>query len=336
MTRQETSIAFQTDKTPAQYRELAQLVNRYAFDVVSVYGDLPYQQSFGPLLLMAPHLERARLGPACVAPSRIPPIDMAGEIALLDHVTQGRAYLGVARGAWLEWHGVREDTPPVRAVRECVEIVKSLLCGEAGGYSGQVYQVAGGVRLPYPVFRPEIPILIGTWGKQLAAVAGELADEVKIGGSANAAMIPVMRDWIAAGEMRAGRAPGGVGIVIGAVTVVDEDGRAAKQRVKRDMAVYLPVVARLDVSVQIDPELLARIENLTRAGKADEATAQISDDLLAKFAFAGTSDEVLAHAQSLYDAGARRVEFGTPHGFESAHGIRLLGERVLPHLQLLR
>ncbi len=35
----ETAIAFQTDKTPAEYRALAELVNRYPFDVVSVYGD---------------------------------------------------------------------------------------------------------------------------------------------------------------------------------------------------------------------------------------------------------------------------------------------------------
>ena len=95
----ETSIAFQTDKTPAEYRALGQLVNRYAFDMVSVYSDLPYQPSFGPLLLMAPYLQRARLGPACVSPSRMSPVDMAGNAALLDHLTDGRAYLGIARGA---------------------------------------------------------------------------------------------------------------------------------------------------------------------------------------------------------------------------------------------
>jgi 5,10-methylenetetrahydromethanopterin reductase len=97
--RREVGIAFQTDKTPAQYRELAQLVNRYGFDVVSVYGDAPFQPSFGPLMLMAPYLERARLGPACVSPSRMSPVDMSGNVALLDHLTSGRAYLGIARGA---------------------------------------------------------------------------------------------------------------------------------------------------------------------------------------------------------------------------------------------
>jgi 5,10-methylenetetrahydromethanopterin reductase len=32
----------------------------------------------------------------------------------------------------------------------------------------------------------------------------------------------------------------------------------------------------------------------------------------------------------LIDAGARRVEFGSPHGLDAEEGVRLLGERVLP------
>ena len=332
---QETSIAFQTNKTPAEYRELAQLVNGYGFDVVSVYGDMPYQPSFGPLLLMAPYLDRARLGPACVAPSRQSPLDMAGDITLLDHLTRGRAYLGVARGAWLEKHGIHELKPPVAAIRECVQCFSDLLAGKSG-FDGSIFHIDPSVRLPYQPFRERVPILIGTWGKHLGAVAGELADEVKIGGSTNPAMIPVMRRYIAEGERKANRAVGSVGIAIGAVTVVDEDSRAAKNSVKRELAVYLPVVAALDTTVQIEQELLTRLAQLVNEHRLDDAAALISDDLLAKFAFAGSPDEVLAHAQMLYDAGARRVEFGTPHGLHPDTGIRLLGARVLPNLKLKR
>jgi len=334
MTRnREISIAFQTDKTPQQYRELAQLVNHYDFDAVSVYGDMPFQPSFGPLLLMAPFLDRARIGPACVSPSRMPPIDMAGDVALLDHLTEGRAYLGIARGTWLGKHGVREIMPPIAAIRESIEIVRKLLCGTGGAYNGAVYQMDETVRLGFPVYRDHVPILVGTWGRKLGAVAGELADEVKLGGCANPAMIPVMRGWIAEGERKAGRTEGSVGVVVGAVTIVDTDSRAAKDMVKRDMALYLPVVAALDTTVQIDPELLARIDKLVSENRRDQAAALISDDLLAKFAFAGTPEEVAEHANRLFEAGASRVEFGTPHGIQPGVGIRLLGERVIPLLK---
>ena len=67
----ELSIAFQTDKTPAQYIALAKLVDQYDFDAVSVYCDAPFHPSYGPLLLMAPHIQKARLGPAAVSPACI-------------------------------------------------------------------------------------------------------------------------------------------------------------------------------------------------------------------------------------------------------------------------
>ena len=34
--------------------------------------------------------------------------------------------------------------------------------------------------------------------------------------------------------------------------------------------------------------------------------------------------------EALFEAGATRVEFGTPHGLTAARGIELLGRRVLP------
>jgi len=45
---------------------------------------------------------------------------------------------------------------------------------------------------------------------------------------------------------------------------------------------------------------------------------------------AGTPEQVISQANSLFEAGARRVEFGSPHGLTEEDGIRLLGERVLP------
>ncbi len=329
----EISIAFQTDKSPAQYIALARLVDRYAFDAVSVYCDAPFQPSYGPLLLMAPHLQRARLGPAAVSPSRIHPIDIAAETALLAGVARGGVYIGIARGAWLAEHGIRELEPPLTAIREAVAVVRYLLSGAEGGLEGAIFPLAAHVRAPYPLPQGPIPILIGTWGRRLAALAGEIADEVKVGGSANPAMVPVMRGWIAAGERQAGRPEGSVGVVMGAVTVVDEDRERARQAARRAAALYLPVVLPLDPTIPADPELIGRLRALVNAGEHDAAAALISDDLLDRFAFAGAPADLIRQAEALFDAGAARIEFGTPHGLDPATGIRLLGEQVIPALK---
>jgi 5,10-methylenetetrahydromethanopterin reductase len=334
MNTRQISIAFQTDKHPRRYVELAQFVDQYDFDAVTVYCDLPYHPSFGPLLLMAPHIKRARIGTAAVQPSRMHPLDMAANIALLASVANAGVYLGISRGAWLEDHGVAEVTPPIAAIRETVEVVRRVLGGVQAPYEGQVYRISATFPPPYPLPESPVPILIGTWGRKLAYVAGELADEVKIGGSANPDVVPVIAGYIAEGERAAGRTVGTVGVVIGAVSVMDEDREAARETARRSVALYLPVVAPLDPTVQVEPELVQRLQTLAAQHDFASAARLISDDLLERFAFAGNAADIIRQCERLYEAGARRIEFGTPHGLAQAEtGIRILGEQVIPALR---
>lgn len=332
MTRREISIAFQTDKHAAQYVALAKLVDEYAFDVVSVYCDAPFHPPFAPLMLMAPHITRARVGMAAIPPSRIHPIDIAAQAALLAELARGGVYVGLARGAWLEDHGIAEHRPALLSIREAVGVIRYMLSGGQGGCPGVLYPLAAHVRAPYPLPDRAIPILIGTWGRQLAGLAGEIADEVKIGGSANPAIVPVMRAYIAAGEERAGRPRGSVGVVMGAVCVVDEDRSRARRAARRAAALYLPVVAGLDPTLAVEPELIARLDACARSGDWDTAAGLIADDMLDLFAFSGTADDIIEQASRLFEAGARRVEFGTPHGLAPETGIRILGRKVVPAL----
>src|SRR5687768_11495799 len=138
----EISIAFQTDKTATEYIALAKLVNQYDFDAVTVYCDLPFHPPYAPLMLMAPHIERTRIGVAANAPSRIHPLDIAAQTALLAEIARGGVYVGVTRGAWLSDHGIHEHEAPIQAIRETVDIIRYMLSGTSGGYLGQVYQLA--------------------------------------------------------------------------------------------------------------------------------------------------------------------------------------------------
>jgi 5,10-methylenetetrahydromethanopterin reductase len=331
--KREISIAFQTDKTTAQYVALAKLVNTYDFDAVSLYCDAPYHPPYAPLMLVAPHIEHARVGVAAVPPSRIHPLDIAAQTALLAEVARGGVYVGMARGAWLSDHAIKEHTPALQAIREAVDIVRYMLSGQTGGYQGEVYQLAPHVHAPYPLPDQPVPVLIGTWGRQLCAIAGEIADEVKIGGSANPDIVPVIRGYIAAGEKRAGRSEGSVRIVAGAVSVIDEDRQRARQVARRAVALYLPVVASLDPTVVIDPEFIERMRTLANRGDWDAAAKMISDELLDKFALSGDAHDMMEHANRLFAAGVGRIEFGTPHGLQPESGIRILGQQVLPALR---
>jgi hypothetical protein len=50
-------------------------------------------------------------------------------------------------------------------------------------------------------------------------------------------------------------------VALGAVTVVDEDGPAARTLARTEVAMYLAVVAELDPTVQIEPDLIARVHD---------------------------------------------------------------------------
>jgi 5,10-methylenetetrahydromethanopterin reductase len=314
---------------PAEYAPLAVQAEALGFDALVVYGDLLFQPPALPLLLMAQATERVGLVLGCLNPFTAHPVEIAGQLAFLDAASGGRATLGLVRGAWLDQLGI-DQRRAITAVRETHEIVSRLLCGDDGGFAGRVFSLAAGLRINAPVLRERVPLTIGTWSPKLAALAGEIADEVEIGGTANPAMVGLVRERIAPGERAAGRRPGAVALSVNAVTVVDEDGDAARRLARREGALYVEVVAALDPTLQVDPELRARLRAALARGDADGAGALIPDDLLAAFVIAGTSGEVADQILALAQAGARRVYLGAPFGATMAGGIDLLGRRVLP------
>lgn len=310
----EVGLGLQGNMAPAEYATLVRLAEQYGFDVLTVFSDLMYQPAIVPLMVAALNSTRIRLGPACLNPFTLHPVEIASQIAALDLASNGRAYLGLARGAWLNAAGVTQGRP-IRALREAADIVRLLLARDPRGYRGEIYSVAPRTTLQYEVFQSQVPLLIGTWSPKTAALAGEIADEVKIGGSANPAMVRRMRELIEVGTTRAGRSAEDVGIVVGAVTVVAEDGAAARRLARLAVAMYLDVIGKLDPTIDVP------------------TGEPITDEVLDRFAMAGTPDQVVDQAMRLFEAGARRVEFGSPHGLTEEDGIRLLGERVLPRLR---
>ncbi|HEY8316916.1 MAG TPA: LLM class flavin-dependent oxidoreductase [Gaiellaceae bacterium] len=319
----ELGLALQTNKLPGDYAALARRAEDAGFDVVTVFNDLWFQPALPALLEIAAATERVRVGPSCLNPFTVHPVELAGQVAALDRTSAGRAFLGLVAGAWLDSLGV-DVSSPLTTVREAWEVVRRLLAGDDSGFSGTRFSLAPGDRLHYPVVRPQVPLLVGTWAPRLAAFAGEAADELKVGGSANPALVAQMRTW--AGDR--------VGIVLGAVTVVDDDGARARTAARREVAMYVDVVGALDPTTALDPELLRRIGVHVAAGDHAAAGALIPDDLLDRFAFAGTPADVAAQAEAVLDAGALRVDFGTPHGIDERRGVELLCTEVLPRLRL--
>ena len=302
MSERSFGLGLQSDKQPGVYATLARQAEADGFDVISVFNDLFFQPALPALLEIAQATERVRVGPACLNPFTLHPVEIAGQAAALDAASGGRAYLGLAAGAWLNRVGL-DTRRAFTAVSEAWEIVRRLLAGDESGFEGEVFGLVPGSALAYEPVRRSVPLLVGTWSPRLTAFAAAHAAELKVGGSANPDLARLVRDRLSGSNTR---------LVVGAVTVVDEDDERARARAREEVSLYLPVVGALDPTVELPED------------------GEITDDLLDRFAFAGEPARIVQQARSLFDAGVDRIEFGTPHGIDERHGVELLGSRVLP------
>jgi 5,10-methylenetetrahydromethanopterin reductase len=323
--RPQITVAFQTNKPLTAYGSLAGKAEDYGFDGVSVYNDMLYQPAWLPLLEIAQKTKRIKIGPAAINPFTSHPIDIAGNLAIVDAVSNGRAYCGFARGAWLDFIGL-DPIKPISTLQEAMLCVRHLLRREKKPFEGEHFHLKGGDTLRWPDVRPDIPFLLGSWGRKTILACLPLVSEIKLGGSANPGMVRWLKSFLKQQKAK-------TGVVLGAVTVIDTDGSAALERARHEVALYLPVVAELDPSVTIEPDRLSGIRESIRRNDFDKANRYISDDLLRKFAFAGTPDGIIEQVLELIEAGVDRIEFGTPHGLSSEKGLALLGEIVLPNVQ---
>ena len=109
------------------------------------------------------------------------PTLLAKTVTALDHLSSGRATLGIGAG----WFQLEHDslgfefgtfTDRFEKLEEALQIVIPMLRGESVSFAGKHYQVSDAVNSPPPVSR--IPIMIGGSGeKKTLRMVAQYADE---------------------------------------------------------------------------------------------------------------------------------------------------------------
>ncbi|MGV3759178.1 MAG: LLM class F420-dependent oxidoreductase [Actinomycetota bacterium] len=186
-------------------------------------AELPeeYRRCLDPLVALgaaASVTSTLRLGTGILLPAQREPIVTAKAVATLDHLSGGRAALGVGFG-WnedeLEHHGVAMGER--RAVaRERVLAMQALWAEEEAAFEGEHVRFSPSWSWPKPVQRgadgrPRVPTLLGgAPGPKLFAHLAEYADGwIPIGGRGLGEAIPRYREAVAA----AGRDPAAMEVV---------------------------------------------------------------------------------------------------------------------------
>jgi len=160
-------------------RETVALVDRLGFDSVWTWdhfvpldGDPkgPMFEAWELLAAWGALTKRVRLGTLVTGNTyRHPPV-LAKMVATLDHITNGRAILGLG-AAWHEdehqMYGLRFPSTGGRLARmdEAAQVLRLLLDEPVASFSGKHYTLKDAVAEPKPV-QKRLPILIGGGGEQ--------------------------------------------------------------------------------------------------------------------------------------------------------------------------
>jgi probable F420-dependent oxidoreductase len=174
-------FGFQVPPDPtSDLATLARDAEDAGFDVISTWDHVGDKWSPTlPLLAMALATTKIRICAMVINNDFHHPVHLAMEYADLDHLTGGRAELGIGAGhAFTEYAaiGLPFDRPAIRKRRmaESVEILRRLLDGEEVTFAGQHYQLVR-VRTKRAL-QEHLPILIGINGREALTHAAQHAD----------------------------------------------------------------------------------------------------------------------------------------------------------------
>lgn len=283
--------------------EAARAVSKFNFASFSVYGDLGDLPPYATLHACAEIFQNSpsiKIGPLGVPVSMMHPEVIAAHAIALEEQLPEQSYIGLVRGAFL--NQINHAPASTNEVTSAIKHVRKR-CREAG-------------------FEPKV--YIGGFGRRILKLSGELkVTGVKLGGTSNVKLARLARTSIGNESTL---------LTIGAVSVIDSDRRSARTLARKEVAKYLAVVGRLDPTLHEDEtSSLNKFITSFQTG-TPEAYKCISDDLLDKFSFAGTPEDIVTKIAKMN--GIDRVELGTPHGLHARpDAIHNIGKNVLNELR---
>lgn len=248
---------------------------------------------------LARDTERIRLGTLVSPVTFRHPAVLAKMAASLDHLSNGRAELGIGAG-WLEAehaaHGFPFASGPARVdlLEEQLQVITGLWSEDPFSHAGREYHLEGCHFTPHPVQQPRPPILVGgtSTATRLPRLAARYADEYVLG-MGTPAQCRETRERLDRHCETYGRDPSAVSLALFGGVCVAETERDVQRTLEHLMTGSRPHMQNMDTWVLGTPEQAA--EKLT--------------DLAA--------------------AGVRRMMFSVDHELHQEM-VTLLGERVAP------
>lgn len=313
-------------ETPLDIREfaaLAQVAEACGLDAVLVEEtkDDPFQL----LALGAAATSRIGIGTSVAMAFPRSPTVTAMAAWSLQKLSNGRFVLGlgtqvrahVQRRYGLAWH------PPAPWMRDYIGAMRAVWhawqTGERLAYESERYRLDLMVPLfdPGPIEHPRIPVHVAAIGPNMCAVAGEVADGVRLHPVCTPRFIDAeVLPALAVGAARAGRDVDEVEVcmkpLIGTAPDASSLARVA-ETVRARVAFYLSTPSyRRAFEIHGWGGIAVRASELARAKRWEELPGLVDDEMLHTVATIATHDEIAAALRDRYGGRVDRIEFSIP------------------------
>lgn len=289
----------------------------------------PYQL----MAICATRTKKIRFGTAVTNMVYRDPTITANSFATLNEISQGRAIIGLGTGDGPVYSLGRTATK-LADFEQGLRVIHDLL-HDRGIEVAKTKERGSSGRVVLKVGKRPVPLYISAEGPKTLRVAGRTCDGVILGCGFDAQVLKWAREQVAAGAVEEGRSPGEIDIMPAGMICVDEDGDAARKRVRSRMANRAHHNFRFTMKTVPEGEIAGVkkfMENFDISKPIEERIDPdfVTEYLLERFTIAGTPDECIAKVIRLETQGIQRILLTPPNTIYN-EVMEAWGRRVIPH-----
>jgi len=331
-------VILDTRARAGELAELGRLAERHGIGGVWVSSLNDSRDPFTNLSVLAQATSTLHLGPIAINPFDTHPFKIAAAFLTLNELAKGRARIIIGGGGEaLQALGLA-PLRRVRAVRECVQIIKAARTGQAVNFDGDIYKVRN-CRLSW-IEAPPPPVYVGAGQEQMLRMAAGAGDGIMMSDlpPGPAADVIATLDQALAGT---GKKRPGFWTSVFTAWHVYADEAEARREAKRWLllrGIFRPwLLAEFLEPADVDLVMRSQPGFAKAFGAGSDVVEGVPDRVLDALvdnvtlcATPRKLDAVIAKLRHLGDAGLGGVAlrlYANP-----AESIRLIGERIIPAL----
>jgi 5,10-methylenetetrahydromethanopterin reductase len=296
------SLGVYPNEEPTEIIDSAKLAESLGFNTLWMLDShLLFREVYTMLGALAVSTTSLRFGTAVTNPITRHPTVTASAFSTLHALTKGRATLGISVGD-SALKAMNLEIAKMATLADSVTKIRSLFKGEEVSFSGEDH-----AKLTFAGV--DVPIYIAATGPKMLKMSGELADGVILMNGIAPELIKTAVDIVHDGERTSGRAVGSTKIVVWAACHPSFD--AVKYNVARAILRNIPGPID-DLTRKVAAEVKAAY-NYEQHGRSEaEFGKLVPDELVTRYAFAGSSQMIKDQVGALKPLGVDEVVLAIP------------------------